>query len=296
LPSREKRIIKAVPGQAETVPILWRDFMQMSLMMRACCAGALVLLAACGGEKAGQEDVLADALTAAGTDPAARAAAVLASPVRPAADHADDELRKPANVLAFIDIKPGMKIFEIEGGAGYYTELFSPLAGPKGEVVMQNPESFDAFLGDTVTDRVNGRLENVRISKTNFDALDAEDGSMDLVTWMLGPHELYFTPNGVDSLGDDETAFAEVMRILKPGGVLIILDHAAAPGSPSSTGGTVHRIDPALVLELTEGAGFKMTGESDVLRHPGDNLDASVFDPAVRRMTDRFLYKFKKPE
>jgi predicted methyltransferase len=266
--------------------------MQMSLLMRACCAGALALLAACGAEKAGP----ADALAAAGGDPAARAAAVLASPSRPAADHADDELRKPANVLAYIDIKPGMKVFEIEAGAGYYTELLSPLAGPKGEVVMQNPESFDAFLGDAVSNRVNDRLENVRVSKSNFDVLDAQDGSMDMVTWMLGPHELYFTPNGIDSLGDDEAAFAEIMRILKPGGVLIILDHAAAPGAPASTGGTVHRIDPALVLQLTETAGFKMTGESDVLRHPNDNYEASVFDPTVRRMTDRFLFKFTKPE
>lgn len=265
--------------------------MQTAMAMRASCAALFLLFAACA-----QEPAPADALAAAGDDAAARAAAVLADPARLEADRADDSLRKPANVLAFIDIEPGMKIFEMEAGAGYYTELFSPLVGPDGEVVMQNPESFDNFLGDTVPNRVNGRLENVRISKTNFDALDAADGSIDLVTWMLGPHELYFTPNGVDTLGDDSGAFAEIMRILKPGGTLIILDHAAAAGSPASTGGTLHRIDPALVMQLTEEAGFKMTGESDVLRNPDDQLDVGVFDPLVRRKTDRFLFKFKKPE
>ena len=265
--------------------------MQTVMAMRASCAAFFLLLAACA-----QEPAPADALAAAGDDAAARAAAVLADPARLDADRADDPLRKPANVLAFIDIKPGMKIFEMEAGAGYYTELFSPLVGPDGEVIMQNPESFDNFLGDTVPNRVNGRLENVRVSKTNFDALDAEDGSMDLVTWMLGPHELYFTPNGVDTLGDDSGAFAEIMRILKPGGTLIILDHAAPAGSPASTGGTLHRIDPALVMELTEEAGFKMTGESDVLRNPNDRLEVGVFDPVVRRKTDRFLFKYKKPE
>ena len=37
-------------------------------------------------------------------------------------------------------------------------------------------------------------------------------------------------------------------------------------------------------------------GESDVLRNPEDKYDISVFDAAVRRKTDRFLFKFKKPE
>ncbi|GJL93240.1 MAG: methyltransferase [Hyphococcus sp.] len=260
--------------------------------MRACCAGALVFLAACGAEKADS----ANALAAAGDDPAARAAAVLSSPVRPEADHADDKLRKPANVLAFIDTKPGMKVFEIEAGAGYYTELLSPLAGPTGEVVMHNPESFDAFLGDAVPNRVNGRLNNVRISKSNFETLDAEDASQDLVTWILGPHDIYYTANGAAPVGDDAAAFAEIMRILKPGATFIVLDHAATAGSPKSSGDTLHRIDPAIVMELAHNAGFVFAGESDVLRHPDDNFNSNVFDPTVRRMTDRFLYKFTKPE
>ncbi len=266
--------------------------MPMSLVRRALCAGALVLLASCGAEKADP----ANALAAAGDDPAARAAAVLSSPSRPSADHADDQLRKPANVLAFMDIQPGMKVFEIEAGAGYYTELLSPLAGPSGEVVMQNPEGFDAFLGDAVPNRVNGRLNNVRISKSNFDELDAPDGAMDLVTWFLGPHDLYYRAPGGETLGDDAGSFEEIKRILKPGGVLIVLDHAAAAGSPNTTGDTLHRIDPALVMELAQNAGFVFAGESDVLRHPDDNFNANVFDPTVRRMTDRFLFKFAKPE
>ena len=64
---------------------------------------------------------------------------------------------------------------------------------------------------------------------------------------------------------DADAAFAEVMRILKPGGVFVVLDHAATPGSPPSTGGTIHRIDPGLVLEWASEAGFMLAGESDVL-------------------------------
>jgi predicted methyltransferase len=160
---------------------------------------------------------------------------------------------------------------------------------------MQNPPSFDAFVKDIVTARVEGRLDNVRLSKSPFDQLEAEDASMDIVTWILGPHDLYYSPGGA-YLGDDAGAFAEIMRILKPGGTFIVLDHVAAPGSPKSTGGVIHRIDPAVIRQLAEEADFVMSGESNVLRHGDDDYLANVFDPKVRRMTDRVLYKFKKPE
>ncbi|MCK5748363.1 MAG: class I SAM-dependent methyltransferase [Oricola sp.] len=250
----------------------------------AALAGALVL-AACAMEERAPET----------NGDAARAAEAVANPARSAEDRADDALRKPANVLAFAGIAPGDHVFELEAGLGYYTELLSYMVGPDGLVVFQNPESFQGFVGDAFEKRIPGRLENTRMTVSNFDALEAEDASMDVVTWILGPHDLYYEPNGA-SLGNDAQAFAEIMRILKPGGTFVVLDHAAPPGSPKSTGGTIHRIDPAIVLQLAEEAGFVLAGESNVLRNPDDDLQTNIFDPAVRRKTDQFLYKFKKPE
>lgn len=250
----------------------------------AAFAGALALAACAMEERA-----------PASNGDAARAAEAVANPARSAEDRADDALRKPANVLAFAGIGSGDRVFEMEAGLGYYTELLSYMVGPEGAVVIQNPESFQGFVGDALAKRVPGRLENVRMTVSDFDALDAEDASMDVVTWILGPHELYYEPNGA-SLGDDAQAFAEIMRILKPGGTFVILDHAATQGAPKSTGGTIHRIDPAIVRQLAEEAGFVLAGESSVLRNPEDDLQANVFDPAVRRKTDQFLYKYKKPE
>ncbi len=251
--------------------------------------------AAAGGCGRDSGEVASHAAGAAGTGYPARASAALSHRDRPGADFADDELRKPADVLAFIGVEPGMRIFEMEAGTGYYTELFSRLVGAEGEIVMHSPPAFDAFLGDAANRRVDGRLDNVRISKTSFDSLDAADGSIDLVTWMLGPHELYYRPNGGDPLGDVATTYNEIARILKPGGVFIVLDHAAAVGAPETTGGIIHRIDPAIVRALAAVAGFVFAGESDVLRNPQDSFETNVFDPSVRRKTDRFLYKFVKP-
>ncbi|MHA7872634.1 MAG: class I SAM-dependent methyltransferase [Hyphococcus sp.] len=226
----------------------------------------------------------------------ARIAAVVASPSRPPEDVADDPMRKPAAVLAFLDIQPGVNLFEIESGRGYYTELFSPLVGPEGAIIMQNPESFDTFLGDAIPTRLaDDRLANVRYSKSNFDQLDAPDGWADVVTWILGPHELYFTPSDGVTLGEAGPAYAEIFRILKPGGSFFILDHAAAAGAPETTGNALHRIDPAIVKALAAEAGLTLAAESSVLRNPDDDYETGVFDPSVRRKTDRFLLHYRKP-
>jgi predicted methyltransferase len=58
---------------------------------------------------------------------------------------------------------------------------------------------------------------------------------------------------------------------------------------------TRHRIDPAAVKAQVQAAGFKFVGESTVLRNPADDHSKPVFDPAIRGMTDQFVYKFRKP-
>jgi len=257
------------------------------LMMLA--SGAMLGVAGCAPDSANSE------LAAVVDEYAERAAQAVAHPARFNEDRADDALRKPVNVLAFIAPEPGDHIFEMEGGVGYYTELLSYMVGPDGVVVMHNPAHFDSFVKDDVSRRVEGRLANVRLTKSRFDDLDAADGSVDIVTWILGPHDLYYTPGG-ESLGDDKQAFAEIMRILKPGGVFIVLDHVAAPGSAEVTGGVIHRIDPAIIRQLADEAGFVMIGESDILRNEDDDYFVNVFDPKVRRKTDRILYKYQKPE
>ena len=266
-------------------------------------AGAVMLLAAaCGGSgDSDGEHVLENETgdVAVGAESATIAdviALAIANSNRPDADRADDAARKPAEMLAFAGVAPGMTVLELEAGGGYYTELLSQIVGPGGEVIMQNPPAFDTFLADAIDNRLRrNRLANVRLSKTNFDALDAADASVDVVTWVLGPHELYFVPSGGEPLGDVTMTYAEIFRVLKPGGHFVILDHAAVAGSLSETGDRLHRIDSAIIKNLTEAAGFVFVAESDILRNPKDDLEMSVFDPMVRRRTDRFLLKYQKP-
>ncbi len=84
--------------------------------------------------------------------------------------------------------------------------------------------------------------------------------------------------------------------MLKPGGVLGVIDHAADPGGDTrELVDRLHRIDPATGKADFEAAGFKLVATSDMLARPEDDHGKLIFDPAVRGKTDRFLFKFVKP-
>lgn len=213
---------------------------------------------------------------------------------RPSADAIDDARRMPLEVLAFAGIKAGMSILELEGGGGYYTEILSRTVGPAGSVIVQNPPSFDSFLGDGPANRIaDNRLPNVRNTRTNFDELDAPDNSIDMVTWILGPHELGFEPAENVTLGDPADSFAEIVRVLKPGGFFLVVDHIAPPNSGIESGGTLHRIREAVVTELAVAAGLKVVRSSNLLKQENDPLDAGVFDPSIQGKTSKFIVLYR---
>lgn len=244
------------------------------------------------------------AASCAGLPPAAPEAAAVTidyaafvdTPDRPDADLLADANRKPVQVLGLFSPQPGDVILEVEAGAGYYTEILSRAVGETGKVYMQNPAGFDAFIADAVKARLEGRLANVTYLKSNFDAFAVPDASADIVTWFQGPHELWYKPEGnPEGLGDPDRSFAEIMRVLKPGGQFVVIDHIAPAGSPPTSGNDTHRIDPAHIVAKAEAAGFTLETRSDLLRNPADDGLTNVFDPAIRGKTDQALMIFRKP-
>ena len=122
------------------------------------------------------------------------------------------------------------------------------------------------------------------------------DERFDAVLMILAYHDVYYVD---ESSGwakiDGDKLLAEVYDAMKPGGILGVIDHAAAPGSPPETGGSLHRIDPNVIRADMGSAGFIFEAESDVLRNPEDDRSVSPFDASVRGRTDRVVMRFRKP-
>ena len=103
-------------------------------------------------------------------------------------------------------------------------------------------------------------------------------------------HDLHNLP-GLDVGASNRAIF----NALKPGGIYVVLDHAAEPGSGLRDTGTLHRIDEETVKKEVLAAGFVFVARSDLLHNPGDAHTAKVIDPSIRGNTDQFILKFRKP-
>lgn len=264
-------------------------------------ATALLIGAACSVTAAG-----AWARTRGGADLTAAAprAAVMARsaptptkpasprPARPADDVARDSARKPAEMIAFAGIRPGSKVGDLIPGAGYFTRIFSAAVGPKGTVYALIPAAYVKLHPEGMA-----ALQTLAASPGygNVRALALDPASplpepLDVVWTSQNYHDLHNAPAGTLE-GFNRAVFA----MLKPGGVFVVVDHAAEPGSGARDTNTLHRIDPAAVTAEVTAAGFVFEGESSALRNAADAHTAKVFDPSVRGRTDQFVYRFRKP-
>jgi predicted methyltransferase len=216
-------------------------------------------------------------------------ASAVANPARPATDTARDAARKPAEVLAFSGVKPGDKVLELIPGGGYFTRLFSGAVGPRGAVYTAVPPA-NPETGAAASLTPNPAWPNVTPITLKLGELGAS-GPFDVIFTAQNYHDLHLARLHLDVPAADKQFFAA----LKPGGLLVIEDHAAIDGSGLDAPDKLHRIDEAVVKQEVEAAGFVLVAESDVLRNPADPRTALVFDPAIRGHTDQFLLKFRKP-
>ena len=257
-------------------------------------AAIAALLGACSQEPAAPEaDV--EVAPVSNVDHYAQA---VANENRLEADYDRDANRKPDQVLEFFGVEPGMQVLDMFSGGGYYSELMANVVGADGHVDAHSNKAYLQFVGDEFNARHDGgRLSNVAVlwAENNELALDA--GKYDAIMLVLSYHDIYFTDGG-DSWAtiDGPKLLAELHKGLKDDGFIGVIDHAAAPGSGTETGNTVHRIDRAIVIAEMEAAGFVVDAESDLLRNPEDDHSVGVFDPSIRGNTDRFILRFKKSD
>lgn len=228
---------------------------------------------------------------------AAQAAVAVSNPARPATDQDLDQYRKPSQVLGFLGIQPGMQVIDIFGGGGYYTEIVSYLVGDSGRVTLYNNNPWNQFVRKQVDERLkDNRLANVNSLIAEPHELSEVSDQYDAGLFIMGMHDIYYedAANGWTAI-DPRGFLLNIQRLIRPGGVLGIIDHNALAGTdPAETGKTLHRMDPARIIADVEAAGFTLEAESDLLRNAEDDLTGLVFAPELRWRTDRSLLKFRK--
>ena len=222
--------------------------------------------------------------------------AALSDPARPAQEVQLDALRKPAEVIAFAGVKSGDRVADFMSGNGYFTRIFSRIVGPSGRVYAFIPaqQLANCSASETAGTRAfehDARYGNVKVL---IDAADrfALPEPVDLVWTAQNYHDLhdaFMKPIDIAAMN------AAVYRALRPGGVYLVIDHAAEPGSGLRDTETLHRIDPESIRAEVTAAGFVFEGESALLRNPDDPHLLLVFDPAIRHHTDQVVLKFRKP-
>ena len=217
----------------------------------------------------------ADAATDA--DPAA----LLASPLRTDDDRKADAGRHPIELLRFAQVQPGMSVLDVSAGGGYTAQLMALAVGPEGKVwaqVEQRRPMLDKRLA------AHPQPQLAVLARPFEDLFPADAPRVDLVTLVLSYHDIAYST--VDRAKLDAA-------MLKPGGHLVLVDHAAKAGTGTADAKRLHRIDEQLVRQEVEAAGFVFEADSDFLRNPSDPREQAFFD--MKQPADRFALRFVKP-
>jgi predicted methyltransferase len=216
-------------------------------------------------------------------------AAAVADTARPAADKDRDAMRKPAETLGFVGVRPGMVVAELGPGRGYYTRLLAKAVGPTGKVyaIATNaqagrPGGLDAL------NALAAAYPNIKIVTVDYPTMMLPEKA-DLFWTTENYHDFHNGPTA-DIAALDKAVFNN----LKPGGIFYVEDHAAAPGAGLGATSQFHRMDEAIAKSELTAAGFKLDAEGDLLHNPADNRAASNSESG-HFASDRFMLRMKRP-
>jgi predicted methyltransferase len=200
---------------------------------------------------------------------------VLAGTWREAKNSARDQYRHPKATLEFFGLKPGMSLIEITPGAGWYAEVLAPLmkgdggytaaiAAPKkpaGEAAQDKTALEKMFAADPAQ---YGEAKVVQFDPKA--PVFGAPGSADMVVTFRNVH------NWV--MGDYAPGmFKAFFAVLKPGGVLGVVDHRATPGADLVKIKNSGYLPEDYVIKLATDAGFKLDGKSEINANPKDDHD-----------------------
>jgi len=222
--------------------------------------------------------------------------AAVNAPGRHAGDDKRDAVDHPAEILRLAGIGPGMHVADMLAGDGYYSELLGGLVGPQGHVLMINNSSFDKWSdGDRQKRLADNRLPNVEYRVVDLDHMNLAADSLDAIVLSKVYHDLYWVDTtGVWPKFDTSGVLDQLVAALKPGGVLLLVDHSAQAGHGSGDASSLHRIEESYARHDFEKRGLTVIAHSDALRQTLDKRDSVSYKPPMLYKTDRFVLVFRK--
>lgn len=244
---------------------------------------------------------------------------VLALSHRSAANRARDAYRHPVETLAFFDVQPQQTVVEVTPGGGWYTEVLAPYLRANGTLVAQlfapasaaKPGTRDYYAKSNAEYRAklaaNPQVyDRVRVVETSVSApVLGSPASVDRVLTFRNVHNW-------TAAGSDAAMFKSFFDVLKPNGVLGVVEHRAAPGTDPAVSAESGYITEAYVIKLATDAGFELVDRSEINANPKDTRDYKngvwTLPPGLRvpegedpakymaiGESDRMTLKFVKP-
>jgi predicted methyltransferase len=234
--------------------------------------------------------------------------AAVANPQRTPANTARDQYRHPLETLSFFGVEPNHTVVEIWPGGGWYTEILAPYLATSGTYYAAVPagraaERFQTFIASNPSAYGKVRIATFPMSEGGT---PVPAGTADVVltfrnvhNWMMGDKPFA------------EDAFRQAYALLKPGGVLGVVDHRLPETADTARERSSGYLKVSTVRRLAEGAGFRFAGASEVNANPKDTADwpegVWTLPPTLRLKdkdrekylaigeSDRMTLKFVKP-
>jgi predicted methyltransferase len=190
--------------------------------------------------------------------------AAIANPARAEANKVRDAHRHPAETLAFFGVKPDMTVIEIAPGGGYYAEILAPYLTAGGGKYVGTGNAIAAL-----SDQTKWGVQTYVPMNATSGPLGAP-GSADMVLTFRNVHNWLWQPGMVDKY------FADFAAVLKPGGVLGVVEHRADPRPETVAGGRSASdgyVAKATIVAAATKAGLVLEAESEINANPKDTKD-----------------------
>ena len=201
---------------------------------------------------------------------------VIASEHRDAKNVARDVYRHPGETLSFFGIMPDMRVLEILPGGGWYTEILAPYLKDSGSLAVASfgpahPVEYLRGIHNKMVEKFDGQPDIY--GKVQIGAFEGEgylddfgDASFDMVVTFRNTHN-WIRRGGVEDI------YRSFFRVLKPGGVLGVVQHRAAAGSDASETAEKGYVPESYMIELLERIGFELVDKSEINANPNDTKD-----------------------